>query len=105
MTPVADGEDFSGMGRVFFSPHDAVADASLGAMNVDKLVDVHTESDVGFSVLQGKLVRNFQVRKTLGNVHWLRSCNGIVFSGQEGQQEALALESSGASAADGIVLE
>jgi hypothetical protein len=93
------------MGRVFFSPRDVVADASLGAMSVDKLVEVHTESDVGFSVLQGQLVRNFQVRKALCNVHWLWSCNGIVFPGPEGQQEALALEGSAASAADGIVLE
>jgi hypothetical protein len=75
MVPVADGEDFSRIGSIYFGPSVQVPAANRGAMrmNVKELVDLNTESDAGFSALQAKLVRNFQVRKSMRTVHWVRS--------------------------------
>lgn len=77
---VEEGEDFSRFGSVHFQhgvlpPGDAapVEAGSMGNLDVDALVELHTESQDGFNDLQAKLVAHYDVRYKARTVEWLRS--------------------------------
>ena len=44
-----------------------------GPVDLQRLVDLHTESDHNFLELQSKLVKNYFVREAAGDVYWLLS--------------------------------
>lgn len=76
---VIEGEDFSRCGRMSFGDQQVpltVNDMPLiniDDIDIDKLVERHTERDSKFFVLQNKLVKNFNVQKNAGRIQWLRS--------------------------------
>ena len=76
---VAAGADYSNIGRVALAPNQEVLWGEpggvmpTGALDLKRLVDLHTETDSKFLDLQRKLVINFDVRQRSGDVHWLRS--------------------------------
>lgn len=73
---VEDGMDFSGLGRTTFAAH---AVPVFGGPNdyvdisVDRLVQLHTETDLKFMELQNKLVLHHFIQKEDGKNRWLRS--------------------------------
>ena len=72
-------DDFSNIGRVGLSRNQQVLWGEPGGgipscpLDLKRLVELHTETDVKFRELQKKLVKNFCVRAQLGNINWLRS--------------------------------
>jgi hypothetical protein len=72
------GDDYSNIGRVVLAEDQQVVWADQGGAiptgpeDLQRLVDLHTESDKKFLDLQKKLVQNFRVRSAEGTVHWLR---------------------------------
>ena len=77
--PVKPGDDYSNIGRVSFAANqevlwgDAGGSIPTGPVDLRRLVELHTESDIKFLALQQQLVLNYNVRFRLGYLHWLRS--------------------------------
>ena len=75
---VAPDDDFSRCGRLSFGanqepqiiPHDF---ADMPEMDLNYLVDMQTETDQKFPLLQQKLVKNYALRKFQNTIAWLRS--------------------------------
>jgi hypothetical protein len=76
---VTDGEDFSRCGRIYFGDHQMPvydvdrAFVNIAEIDIEKLVDRHTENEKDFLILQKKLVKHFSIQNKLGRVRWLRS--------------------------------
>lgn len=76
---VKPGDDFSNIGRVGLARNQQVLWGEPGGgipshdLDLQRLVELHTENDVKFRDLQKKLVKNFNVRARLGSNFWLRS--------------------------------
>jgi hypothetical protein len=73
-----EGDDFSGIGVLHFSetqtPLLGPLPAQQPGIDYAELVSLQTENEgAGFSVLQGKLVANFDFKKKGGYVQWMRS--------------------------------
>ncbi len=76
---VMPGDDFSNIGRVALATNQQViwgepgGGLPSGDLDLKRLVELHTETDIKFRDLQLKLVNNFCVRSRLGTIEWLRS--------------------------------
>ena len=76
---VIEGEDFSRCGRMSFGDQQVplivndIPFLNIDDIDIDKLVERHTERDPNFFALQNKLVKNFNVQKNAGRIQWLRS--------------------------------
>ena len=70
-------EDFSKIGQIHFNDDQYVIPfnegTNLANVNINKLIELHTEKDKNFTELQEKLVKNYFFSSKLGLVRWLRS--------------------------------
>ena len=75
---VREDEDFSQIGRLFFSSdvdvvYGGIEQQQQGVIDVTQLVALHTEKEASFLKLQSDLVKNYTIRLEANSVYWLRS--------------------------------
>ena len=79
MEYVKDEEDFSKFGRFYFSDNQVPIVLSnfdlrsIDDIDIEKLVERHTERDSEFYALQSKLVKHHSIQRKTGKIRWLRS--------------------------------